>query len=130
MTALSFGCGCRGAIAAAPQTLGAAHRAAHDQNCSIGRTSGHDQNWSSTPAARRRYPAPVSGWTPPPLPVRWSDPARPAFVGRRAELASFEEVWTAVRAGLRQVVFLGGGPGGGQLGLPAQVGPVRAGPGA
>jgi DNA-binding CsgD family transcriptional regulator len=63
----------------------------------------------------------VSGWTPPTLPVRWSDPARPVFVGRRAELAALEQVWTAVGAGLRQVVFLGGEPGAGKSRLLAEV---------
>jgi DNA-binding CsgD family transcriptional regulator len=80
--------------------------------------------------AGHRYPARVSGWTRLPLPVRWSDPARPAFVGRRAELAAFEEVWTAVRAGLRQVVFLGGEPGAGKSRLLAEVATTLHGTGA
>ncbi|SOC50171.1 regulatory protein, luxR family [Blastococcus aggregatus] len=63
----------------------------------------------------------MSGWAPPPLPARWSAPARPAFVGRWAELATFEEVWTAVLAGSRQVVFVGGGPGAGKSRLLAEV---------
>jgi len=63
----------------------------------------------------------VSGWTPPLLPARWYDPARPTFVGRRAELATLEEVWTAAAAGLRQVVFLGGEPGAGKSRLLAEV---------
>jgi hypothetical protein len=63
----------------------------------------------------------VSGWAPPPLPARWSSPARPSFVGRWAELAVLEEVWSAVRAGGRQVVFVGGEPGGGKSRLLAEV---------
>jgi DNA-binding CsgD family transcriptional regulator/tetratricopeptide (TPR) repeat protein len=58
---------------------------------------------------------------PPPLPVRWSSPARPPFVGRRAELSAFEDVWAAVRSGARQVVFVGGEPGGGKSHLVAEV---------
>src|SRR6476661_4442627 len=63
----------------------------------------------------------MSGWTSPPLPVRWTRPERPAFVGRHAELATFEEVWTAVLAGSRQVVFVGGEPGAGKSRLLAEV---------
>ena len=62
----------------------------------------------------------MSGWVPPSLPARWSDPARPVFVGRRAELATLEEVWTAAAAGLRQVVFVGGEPGAGKSRLLAE----------
>ena len=62
----------------------------------------------------------MSGWVPPSLPARWSDPARPVFVGRRAELATLEEVWTAATAGLRQVVFVGGEPGAGKSRLLAE----------
>jgi DNA-binding CsgD family transcriptional regulator len=72
----------------------------------------------------------VSGWTPPTLPARWSDPARPAFVGRRTELAALEEVWTAVLAGLRQVVFVGGEPGAGKSRLLAEVATALHGAGA
>lgn len=63
----------------------------------------------------------MSGWAPPPLPARWSTPARPAFVGRWAELTLFEEVWSAVCAGSRQVVFVGGEPGAGKSRLLAEV---------
>ncbi|CCG03639.1 helix-turn-helix transcriptional regulator [Blastococcus saxobsidens] len=63
----------------------------------------------------------MSGWAPPPLPARWSSPARPSFVGRWAELATFEEVWSAVLAGSRQVVFVGGEPGAGKSRLLAEV---------
>ncbi|WP_236825027.1 MULTISPECIES: AAA family ATPase [unclassified Blastococcus] len=63
----------------------------------------------------------MSGWAPPPLPARWSAAARPSFVGRWAELATLEEVWSAVRAGSRQVVFVGGEPGAGKSRLLAEV---------
>jgi DNA-binding CsgD family transcriptional regulator len=63
----------------------------------------------------------VSGWARPSLPARWSSPARPSFVGRRTELAAFEEAWTAVLAGSRQVVFLGGEPGAGKSRLLSEV---------
>ena len=42
-------------------------------------------------------------------------------MGRRVELATFEEVWAAVTAGSRQVVFLGGEPGAGKSRLLAEV---------
>lgn len=63
----------------------------------------------------------MSGWAPPPLPARWSAPARPAFVGRWAELSTLEDVWSAVVAGSRQVVFIGGEPGAGKSRLLAEV---------
>ncbi len=72
----------------------------------------------------------MSGWTPPPLPARWSTPARPTFVGRWAELATFEEVWAAVLAGSRQVVFVGGEPGAGKSRLLAEVSTTLHGHGA
>ena len=72
----------------------------------------------------------VSGWIRPPLPVRWSAPARPSFVGRRSELATFEEVWAAVTAGSRQVVFVGGEPGAGKSRLLAEVATTLHGHGA
>ncbi|MCZ2805563.1 AAA family ATPase [Modestobacter sp. VKM Ac-2983] len=72
----------------------------------------------------------MSGWAPPPLPARWSAPARPPFVGRWAELTAFEEVWSAVRAGSRQVVFLGGEPGAGKSRLLAEVATTLHGHGA
>jgi len=58
------------------------------------------------------------------LPVRWARAAHPAFVGRQAELAAFEDVWSAVTAGARQVVFLGGEPGAGKSRLLAEVSTV------
>nr|WP_275585705.1 helix-turn-helix transcriptional regulator [Geodermatophilus sabuli] len=42
------------------------------------------------------------------------------FVGRRAELAALEQLWTAVTAGARQVAFLGGEPGAGKSRLLAE----------
>lgn len=62
----------------------------------------------------------MSDWTPPPLPARWSSTARPAFVGRRTELACLEELWTAVTAGARQVAVVGGEPGAGKSRLVAE----------
>jgi DNA-binding CsgD family transcriptional regulator len=62
----------------------------------------------------------VSGWTPPPLPARWTRAARPLFVGRRAELSCLEELWAAVLGGARQVAFLGGEPGAGKSRLLAE----------
>ncbi|MGY1805994.1 ATP-binding protein [Blastococcus sp. SYSU D00669] len=62
----------------------------------------------------------MSGWTPPPLPARWARAARPAFVGRRAELAALEEQWADVTGGARQVAFLGGEPGAGKSRLLAE----------
>ncbi|OMQ16463.1 hypothetical protein A7K94_0202285 [Modestobacter sp. VKM Ac-2676] len=72
----------------------------------------------------------MSGWAPPPLPARWSSPARPSFVGRWAELATLEDVWTAVCAGSRQVVFVGGEPGAGKSRLLAEVATALHGHGA
>ncbi|MCZ2857450.1 AAA family ATPase [Blastococcus sp. VKM Ac-2987] len=72
----------------------------------------------------------MSGWTPPPLPARWSSPARQAFVGRWAELATLEEVWSAVLTGSRQVVFVGGEPGAGKSRLVAEVASTLHGHGA
>ncbi|MGY1622713.1 AAA family ATPase [Geodermatophilus sp. SYSU D00965] len=62
----------------------------------------------------------MSGWTPPPLPARWTRAARPLFVGRRTELSCLEELWTAVLGGARQVAFLGGEPGAGKSRLLAE----------
>ncbi|MGY1822180.1 helix-turn-helix transcriptional regulator [Geodermatophilus sp. SYSU D00079] len=62
----------------------------------------------------------MSGWTPPPLPSRWTRAAAPRFVGRRSELACLEALWTAASGGARQVVFLGGEPGAGKSRLLAE----------
>ncbi len=72
----------------------------------------------------------MSAWAPPPLPARWSSTARPAFVGRWTELALFEEVWTAVRGGSRQVVVVGGEPGAGKSRLLSEVATTLHGQGA
>jgi DNA-binding CsgD family transcriptional regulator len=63
----------------------------------------------------------MPGWTGPPLPVRWSGTAHPVFVGRAKELAALEQVWGEAEAGARQVVFVGGEPGGGKSRLLAEV---------
>src|SRR4051812_15172030 len=109
---------CVGSFRCAPRTgavptLGVCRPSPHDQNRRASGPGPHGQIWSSTRGRRRGYVAPVSVWAPP-LPARWSDPARPPFVGRRTELTTLEEVWTAAAAGLRQGVFLRGGTGGGK----------------
>ncbi len=63
----------------------------------------------------------MTGWTAPPLPVRWSSAARPVFVGRDRERRELAVMWAAVRAGARQVAFLGGEPGVGKSRLVAEV---------
>jgi DNA-binding CsgD family transcriptional regulator len=55
------------------------------------------------------------------MPVRWSGTAHPVFVGRNRELAVLEQVWAEAVAGARQVVFVGGDPGGGKSRLLAEV---------
>ena len=62
----------------------------------------------------------MPGWTPPPLPARWASPGRPVFVGRRGELATLDEVWSAVTHGARQLVFIGREPGAGKSRLLAE----------
>ncbi|MGY1711162.1 AAA family ATPase [Geodermatophilus sp. SYSU D00758] len=63
----------------------------------------------------------MSGWTPPPLPARWTAAARPVFVGRRAEVGVVEAAYDAVTGGARQVVLLGGEPGAGKSRLLAEL---------
>ena len=58
------------------------------------------------------------------MPVRWSGTAHPVFVGRSRELAVLEQVWGEAVAGARQVVFVGGDPGGGKSRLLAEVATV------
>ncbi len=53
--------------------------------------------------------------------MRWSSATHSAFVGRRAEFAVFEDIWTSLRAGARQAVFLGGEPGAGKSRLLAEI---------
>jgi DNA-binding CsgD family transcriptional regulator len=60
-------------------------------------------------------------WDRPPLPPGWKGAARPAFVGRARELTVLEDVWAAVAAGSRQVVFVGGEPGAGKSRLLVEV---------
>ena len=62
----------------------------------------------------------MTGWTGPPLPVRWSGSARRVFVGRAAEFSTVEAAWRDSVSGVRQVVFVGGEPGGGKSRLLAE----------
>jgi DNA-binding CsgD family transcriptional regulator/tetratricopeptide (TPR) repeat protein len=55
------------------------------------------------------------------MPVRWSGTAHPVFVGRSRELGVLEQLWAEAVAGARQVVFVGGDPGGGKSRLLAEV---------
>jgi DNA-binding CsgD family transcriptional regulator len=64
------------------------------------------------------------------MPVRWSGTAHPVFVGRQRELGVLEQVWGEAAAGARQVVFVGGDPGGGKSRLLAEVATVLHGRGA
>ncbi len=54
------------------------------------------------------------------MPVRWSGSARRVFVGRAAEFSAVEAAWRDAVAGVRQVVFVGGEPGGGKSRLLAE----------
>ncbi|HUW15853.1 MAG TPA: AAA family ATPase, partial [Actinomycetes bacterium] len=54
------------------------------------------------------------------MPVRWSGSARRVFVGRAAEFSVVEAAWRDAVAGVRQVVFVGGEPGGGKSRLLAE----------
>ena len=57
----------------------------------------------------------MTGWTPPALPAQWTWSAQlPPWVGRRAELAQLESIWTAVENGVRQLVLVAGEPGAGK----------------
>jgi DNA-binding CsgD family transcriptional regulator len=57
----------------------------------------------------------MTGWIPPALPAQWSWTAQlPPWVGRRAELAQLEDIWSAVEHGVRQLVFVAGEPGAGK----------------
>jgi DNA-binding CsgD family transcriptional regulator len=62
----------------------------------------------------------MTGWTGPPLPVRWSGVARPVFVGRTRELSDLERTWSQTVVGARHMVFVGGEPGGGKSRLMAE----------
>jgi len=72
----------------------------------------------------------MAAWEPPPYPFRASGAAIPGFVGRAAERSAAEEAWAAVRAGGRQVIFIGGEPGAGKSRLAAEVAAAAHGQGA
>src|ERR1700761_6940319 len=57
----------------------------------------------------------------PPYPIRVAGAAIPVFVGRAAETSAAEEAWAAVRAGGRQIIFIGGEPGAGKSRLGAEI---------
>jgi DNA-binding CsgD family transcriptional regulator len=63
----------------------------------------------------------MAAWEAPPYPIRAAGAAIPAFVGRAAETSAAEEAWAAVRAGGRQVIFIGGEPGAGKSRLAAEI---------
>ncbi|HEX6453203.1 MAG TPA: AAA family ATPase [Trebonia sp.] len=63
----------------------------------------------------------MAAFAVPPYPIRASGTAVPAFVGRVAETSAAEEAWAAVRAGGRQVIFIGGEPGAGKSRLAAEI---------
>ena len=62
----------------------------------------------------------MAGWNRPAMPARWSGTGLPNLVGRRDELATLEDAWSAVVGGRRQVVFIGGEPGAGKTRLLAE----------
>ncbi|HET7276584.1 MAG TPA: AAA family ATPase [Dermatophilaceae bacterium] len=62
----------------------------------------------------------MEAWQPPGLPTRWGSVTGPVFVGRHRESAVLGEAWDAAKGGSRQVVFVGGEPGGGKSRLLAQ----------
>ena len=63
----------------------------------------------------------MAAWEAPPYPTRAAGTATPAFVGRVAETAAAEEAWAAVRAGGRQLIFIGGEPGAGKSRLAGEI---------
>jgi len=63
----------------------------------------------------------MAAWEVPPYPIRTAGAAIPAFVGRAAETSAAQEAWAAVRAGGRQVIFIGGEPGAGKSRLAAEI---------
>jgi DNA-binding CsgD family transcriptional regulator len=63
----------------------------------------------------------MAAWEAPPYPIRTAGAAVPAFVGRAAETSAAEEAWAAVRAGGRQVIFIGGEPGAGKSRLATEI---------
>ena len=72
----------------------------------------------------------MAAWEAPPYPFRASGAAIPGFVGRAAEMSAAEEAWAAVRAGGRQVIFIGGEPGAGKSRLAAEIAAAAHGQGA
>ena len=63
----------------------------------------------------------MAAFQPPPYPIRAAGTAAPAFVGRTAETSAAEDAWAAVRAGARQLIFIGGEPGAGKSRLAAEI---------
>lgn len=63
----------------------------------------------------------MSAWDQPHLPGRFTTEHTTAFVGRLQHLEELEDVWSAVRDGRRQVVFIGGEPGVGKTRLAEEV---------
>ena len=72
----------------------------------------------------------MAAWDAPPYPIRAAGATIPAFVGRAAETSAAEEAWTSVRAGGRQVIFIGGEPGAGKSRLAAEIASAVYGQGA
>jgi len=63
----------------------------------------------------------MAAWEAPPYPIRVAGAAVPAFVGRAAETSAAKEAWASVRAGGRQVIFIGGEPGAGKSRLATEI---------
>src|SRR5215475_9426317 len=61
-------------------------------------------------------------WIASPLPACAAGMAKPAFVGRAAEIAAAERAWATARSGARQVIFVGGEPGSGKSRLVQELG--------
>jgi DNA-binding CsgD family transcriptional regulator len=72
----------------------------------------------------------MAAWEAPPYPIRAAGMAAPAFVGRAAETSAAEKAWAAVRAGGRQVIFIGGEPGAGKSRLATEIAAAAYGQGA
>jgi DNA-binding CsgD family transcriptional regulator len=72
----------------------------------------------------------MAAWEAPPYPIRAAGAAVPAFVGRAAETSAAQESWAAVRAGGRQVIFIGGEPGAGKSRLATEIATAAYGQGA
>jgi DNA-binding CsgD family transcriptional regulator len=62
----------------------------------------------------------MASWPPPPLPARLAAARHLPLVGRDAELATLQDLWTEVERGRRQVLFVGGEPGAGKTRLIAE----------